>query len=99
MSPDQHSYWRGVVLYSLCEWLEIPKEDYEKASRRIHNALKKALGVKSFRDLSVAEFEKIASIVRMYWARKGWMIPEPDEKGMNLIDMSMCDFLKHKKLI
>ena len=100
MSPDQHSYWRGVILYSLCDWLQIPKEDYEKAGKKIHKALKKTFEVDSFRNLSVAEFEKLASTVRMIFCRHyGFMIQEPDEKGMDLMNMSMKDFLKHKKLI
>lgn len=100
VSPSQSAYWRGVVLYSICEWLGIPRQDYEKASKRIHTALKKTYGIDSFSSLSVAEFEKIASITRMWAAREhGFIIPEPDEEGMDVMNMSMRDFLIHKKLI
>jgi len=100
VTSEQHKYWRGVVLYSICDWLQIPREKYEPASQKIHKALKKAFGVNSFRNLSIAEFEKIASVTRMWAAREhGFIINEPDEEDLDVMNMSMRDFLIHKKLI
>lgn len=101
VTSDQHQYYRGVLLYSICEFLEIPRKDYEKASRQIHKALKKTFGIKTFAKLDVAEFEKIAGIVRMLFIREfgGHMIPEADEKGLDINNISMKEFLHHKNLI
>jgi len=100
MSPSQHKYWRGVVLYSICEFLEIDKGDYELVSRKIHNALKKMFDIKSFAGLESKEFEKIASITRMLFLRQyGWIIPEANEHGLDIANITMKEFLKHKNLI
>lgn len=97
MSPKQHKYWRGILLYSICEFLEVDKQDYDKASRRLHNAFKTMFEVRSFKDLSSKEFEKIAGTVRMLFAREfQWIIPDASDEGINLQEISMSDFLKIK---
>ena len=100
MSGAQSRYYYGVVIPFLLQWLNIREECYEIATKKTHNAIKKCFNIASFSDLSVAEFEKTMSTLRMIGARQ-WAIciPEPDEEGMNVLDMSMRDFLKHKKLI
>lgn len=100
MSPSQHRYWRGVLLYSICDWLSVPEESREVASKKIHKALKTAFEIDSFRYLEASQFEKIASIVRMYWLRQyGWIIPEADEEGVDITKMTMMEFLKFKKIL
>ena len=100
MSGPQSRYYYGVVIPFLLQWLNIKEEYYEIAADKIHDAIKKCFNIVSFSDLSVAEFEKVMSTLRMLGARQ-WAIciPEPDEIGMDVLNMSMRDFLIHKKLI
>ena len=84
-------------MVSICQSLGIEKKDYDKASRRLHNAFREMFEVRSFKDLSSKEFEKIASTVRMLWAREyQWVIPTADEAAININEISMSDFLKIK---
>ena len=99
MSPKQHRYYRIGILYGICEFLGVPKEQYEHVSKLIHQEIKKCFEIDSFRNVSVSEFEKIAGTIRMIWAREmGWCLREADEEDIDPNAMSMREFLKHKKI-
>ena len=99
MSPKQHRYYRIGILYGICEFLEVPKEQYEHVSKLIHQEIKKCFEIDSFRNVSVSEFEKIAGTIRMIFAREfSYVLKEPDEEGIDPNTMSMREFLKHKKI-
>lgn len=82
------------------DWLEIKEEYRDKAAAKIHKAIKCCFSVRSFADLTTSEFEKIMATLRMIGLRE-WKIciPEPDEKGRSITDMTMREFLKLKKLM
>ena len=97
MSPKQHRYYRGTLLYSIAEFLGVPPGDYERSSRQIHKAIKQTFEIESFSSLGVSEFEKLASTIRMIFNREyGWIIPEADEENIDVQNISMSDFLKIK---
>ena len=97
MTNRQHKYYRKALLYSIAEFLGVPPKDREKAARKIHLAIKETFEIDSFSSLGVSEFEKIASILRLIFNREyGWIIPEADEEGIDVQNMSMSDFLKIK---
>lgn len=80
--------------------MEIPKQDYEKASRRIHKALKDYFDIHSFADLSVSEFERVASTTRMLFCREwAYIIPEPDESNFDANKETLRELLKFKAII
>jgi len=100
MTSQQHKYWRGGLLYSICDGLGVPQEHKECASRRIHKAMKKCFEIDSFASLSSKEFEKIAGIIRMVGCREwAFMIKEPDEELYDPNQLTMSEFLKRKHLI
>lgn len=100
MTPKQHKYHRGVLLYGICRYLEIPEEYHEKASRKIHNAIKDTFDVSSFDSLGVSEYEKIAATIRMIFCREfGYMIPEADEEDFDADKATLHELLKFKKII
>lgn len=92
-------YWRGGFLYSLCDGLGVPVERREKASRILHNAIKKCFEVDSFANLSTKEFEKIVAILQMIVAREyGYLIRQPDEREYDPNQLTMREFLNKKGL-
>lgn len=99
MSPKQHRYYR-TMLISICEHLQIQKENQPKAMKILHAEFKKCFEVDSFKNVTVAEFEKIAAIIRMIMLREFQIfVKEPDEEHYSPEDMTMGEFLKLKKLI
>jgi serine/threonine protein phosphatase PrpC len=100
LTTSQYKYYFGGLLYSICDGLGIPKEDREKASRRIHASIKKCFEIDSFTSLSSKDFEKIAGIIRMIGCREwAYMIKEADEEKYDPNQLSMKDFLKKKNLV
>jgi len=100
VTNEQMRYWRGGLLYSICDGLGVPKEDREKASKKIHKSIKHCFGIESFALLSSKEFEKVAGIIRMVAAREwAYLLREPDEFDCDPNTMTMKEFLKHKNLI
>ena len=100
MTISQSRYWYGVLIYDICAWLQVDKQDYENASPIIHQALKKCFSIRSLSDLSSQEFEKVTGTILMLWAREfGYMLRDPSEKGIDPNTMTMKEFLKHKNLI
>jgi len=97
LTGSQSKYYYGVVIPFLLDWLEVKKEHRVVATKKLHNAIKHCFEVKSFAHLSTAEFEKIMGTLRMIGCRH-WsvMIPEPNEKGVNLETIEMGEFLKIK---
>lgn len=99
MTSKQHRYYRIGILYGICEFLGVPKDQYEHVSKLIHQAIKKCFEIDSFRNVSVSEFEKIAGTIRMVFAREmGYIIREADEELIDPNNMSMREFLEHKKI-
>jgi hypothetical protein len=100
LSPRQHKFYRGVFLYSFCKAIGVDEQDYEKASRKIHNAFKEYLGIKSFKNLSEQEFKDVLIELSVYLAETyGFVAPESDEEGYDANKATLHDLLKFKKLI
>jgi hypothetical protein len=99
VSHKQHKYWR-ILIYDICKWLGVPKCDYEKAKPHIHKALKDYFGVRSLKDLSSVEFERMAYGVRILWAVNfAHVLKEPDEEKFDPNTCTLHDLLVHKKII
>lgn len=99
MTSKQHRYYRIGILYGICEFLGVPKDQYKHVSKLIHQAIKKCFEIDSFRNVSVSEFEKIAGTIRMIMAREfGCFLKEADEQDLDINNMSMREFLEHKKI-
>jgi hypothetical protein len=100
MSPDQHAYYRGAIIPSIMTFLGISPDLYGTVAPKIHTAIKRCFEIRSLSDLSVAEFQVFAEKLRMLFVREyGWTILEPDEKDVDIEQMTMHEFLIFKKLI
>lgn len=97
MNAKQHKFYRGGILYDICDFLEI--DDKEKASKRIHKAIKECFDVDSFSNLSTSDFSEIVNELMAYFASEhGYMLKEDDEREYDINEMTMKEFLEKKKI-
>lgn len=95
-SLKQFRYLYGVVLPQICLYMGIPMGKIPEAAIEINQAFKAYANINSLKELDVAQMEKYLSMIRVLCCReKGWIVNEPNE-DLDIENMGMRLFLKHK---
>lgn len=99
VTAKQHRYYIVGIIFGICRGLGVPKEKYNQVKPILHKEIKKCFEIDSMKNVSVAEFEKIAGAIRMIFCREfAYMLNEADEEEVDPNTMSMRDFLAYKKI-